>query len=224
MDPQMNQPISVFWIVQRCRCFWFVVLCGWLIVSCAPEAPESPPVPPNCRYTAVSRVKRASLPAKVYFFPPLLADAKGNPKQPLSPILNRQGELADWASPSEKSKLIQDRLKKHAVRAGFEVVPFQDVMTARRPHSVLIISSFYTEPKAIVAATPRQPDQSQFSMIKASTFGLDLDPAKSRNLARVDGVSFFHADRQVEALESKSLEVLMSWLGDNVAGMAYLDQ
>ncbi len=218
-----NQFTSVIWIVQRCRCLWIVVLCGGLIDSCAPKLPEAPPVPPNCRYTSVSRVKRASLPAKVYFFPPLLADDKGNPKQPLSPILSGQGELADWASPSEKSKLIQDRLKKQATRAGFEVVPFQDVMTARRPHSILIISSFYTEPKAVVGGTPRQPDQSQFSMIKASTFGPDLDPAKSRNLARVDGVSCFYADRKVEALESKSLEVLMSWLGDNVAGMAYLD-
>jgi hypothetical protein len=60
-------------------------------------------------------------------------------------------------------------------------------------------------------------------MIKASTFGLDLDPAKSRNLARVDGVSYFQADRKVDSLESKSLEVLMNWLGDNVVGIAYLD-
>jgi hypothetical protein len=219
----INQFDSVIWIVQRCRCLWIVFLWGGLIASCAPKPPEAPPVPPNCHYTAVSRVKRASLPAKVYFFPPLLADTKGNPTQPLKPILSSKGELADWANPSDQSRLIQDRLKKQAVKAGFEVVPFQEVMTARRPHSILIISSFYTEPKAVVAARPSQPDQSQFSMIKASTFGLDLDPAKSRNLARVDGVSYFQADRKVEALESKSLEVLMNWLGDNVVGIAYLD-
>jgi hypothetical protein len=203
------------------RFFLFVALCAG-VVSCAPESPEAPPKPPSCHYTSVSRVKRASLPAKVYFFPPLLADANGNPKQQLRPILNRKGELAGWTNPSMKSILIEDRLKKNAKLRGYDVVPFGEVMTAQRPHSILIISSFYTEPNSLIATTPRHPDQGQFTMIKASTFGLDLDPAHSRNLARIDGVTYFHASRRMEEIESKSLNVLMSWLGENVAGMVYL--
>ena len=194
---------------------------GW--VSCAEKAPERPPAPPSCRYTAASRVERANLPPKIYFFPPLLADAQGNPKEAMKPQLSAQGEIVEWVTPTERSQQILERLKKGSRKGGFQVVSFQEVLAMRRPHSILIVSCFYSAPSAAEATAKNSPDQRLLTMMKACTYDLDLDPRKSKNLAKVDGVSFFKADRKVDAIEAKSLEVLSAWLGENVTGMVYLE-
>lgn len=201
-----------------------LVLCQLLVVSCAAPKPPQPVVlKTNLHYTAVSAVKRTSIPTQLYLFPPLLCDAKGNPKESLTPIQDPQRGIVDWVTPSAKSKKVRRQLEDYFRSRGNRVVSFQDVLAAEEPHSILIVSSFYSAPLDVKDRQPGQADKYVLTMVKANTFGVDLDPAKSRALASIDGVTFYDSTRPPADLESKSLQTGVSWLGENVNGVTPLD-
>lgn len=209
----------LLWIALRC--FAFTI---WL-ASCAtkPAKPaESKTGSALCSYTATSRVTRSALPTKVYVFPTLLSDTKGNPKEKLSPSLDPSGAITDWSAPSAKSKLIRGQIERCLRGLGYQVVPFQDVLAMQSPHSILMVSSFYTAPVAVDNPNKGQPDQCILTMIKASTFGMDLNPKNGRSLSNVDGATLFHSGQNVRQLEQQSFSELSGWLGDSVSGMVWL--
>ena len=159
----------------------------------------------------------------MYFFPPLLCDAKGKPKEVLTPVQDPALGIVDWVSPSAKSKKVRRQLEDYFRSCGNQVVSFQDVLAAETPHSILIVSSFYSAPLAVESPKPGQADQYVLSMVKANTFGVDLDPAKSRKIASIDGVTFVDSTRRPADIEGKSLEAAIRWLGDNVNGVTSLE-
>jgi hypothetical protein len=204
-----------------CHRVWMTVLLvvSLSFVSCIPPDPKKFATQPLCRYTSVSQVKRSNLPTNVYVFPTLLSDAKGHPKEALTPLQNSKGGISDWSAPSAKSRLLRARIEQNLRTAGYRVVPFQDVLHMSRPHSILMVSSYYSAP---VALTPGKPEQCVLAMIKANTCDLDLAPGKNRVLANVDGASFFNSEQKVGEVELQIFSVLTSWLGENVRGMVYL--
>lgn len=200
-----------------------LALCQLLAVSCATKPPEASVIKTSLQYTATSRIKRTSLPSRLYLFPPLLCDVKGKPKESLAPVEEPGLGIVDWVAPSAKSKKLRRQLENHFRASGNQVVSFQDVLAAETPHSILIVSSFYSAPLAVDSPKPGQADKYVLSMVKASTFGVDLDPAKSRQLASIDGVTFFDSNRKPADIEGRSLGAVIRWLGDNVTGVTSLD-
>mgnify|MGYP000536633986 CR=1 FL=1 len=200
-----------------------LVLCQLFAISCASKPPEMPVAKASMRYSAASQVKRTSLPTMLYFFPPLLCDAKGNPRESLTPVEDPEKGIIEWASPSAKSRELRRQMEDYFRARGNQVVSFQDVLAADTPHSILVVSSFYSAPQAVDSPKAGQPDEFVLSMVKASTFGVDLDPGKSRNLANIDGVSFFDSSRKPSDIELKSFEAAICALGDNISGVASLE-
>lgn len=200
-----------------------LALCQLAAVSCASKPPESREIKTSLHYTAASAVKRTSLPSRLYLFPPLLCDAKGKPEQSLTPVEDPQLGIVDWVSPSAKSKRVRKQLEEYFRSFGNQVVSFQDVLAEKTPHSILIVSSFYSEPLSVEPPKPGQADKYVLTMVKASTFGVDLDPAKSRSLASIDGVTFFDSAHLPADIEGRSLGAGIRWLGDNVSGATSLD-
>jgi hypothetical protein len=203
---------------------WLAVVgLGVLASACAGKPAVVKAAQPYCRYTAVSAVDKSKLPQKIYFFPPLLCDAKGNPKQALQPVQAADGSLKGWSSPSPISAQVEKRLQARAREAGYQPVSFAEVLATTEAHSILIVSSFYSESFPVEAPKAGQPDRFILSMMKASTFDLSLDPSKSRNIGKSDGLSFFSAGSPLEKLEAKSLSSLVETLGDNVEGYINLN-
>jgi hypothetical protein len=206
------------------RVLWPLALCQLLLlVSCANRPEPAAGIHPSLQYTAASRLSRAQLPTKMFFFPPLVCDAKGKPKESLTPVQDPQRGIVDWVSPSAKSKKVRRKLEDYFRSCGNQVVSFEDVLAAETPHSILIVSSFYSAPLAVEAPKPGQADQYVLCMVKASTFGVDLDPANSRSIASIDGITFFDSTRKPSDIEGRSLESAIRWLGDNVNGVTSLD-
>ena len=208
----------LLWIALRC--FAFPI---WL-ASCATKPAEPQAGSPLCRYTATSHVTRSALPTKIYVFPTLLSDTKGNPKEKLTPALDANGGISDWSAPSAKSKLIRGQIERRLQGLGYQVVPFQEVLAMQSPHSILMVSSFYTAPVPVDTPKKGQPDQCVLTMIKASTFGLDLNPKNGMNLSNIDGATLFYSGQNVSQLELRSFSELASWLGDSVSGIVWLKQ
>ena len=209
--------------VRQCRFLLPITLCQLLAVSCATKPPQAAVIKTSLHYTAVSGINRANLPSRVYLFPPLLCDAKGKPRESLTPVEDPKRGIVDWVAPTATSRKVRRQLENYFRSRGNQVVSFQDVLAAETPHSILIVSSFYSVPQAVDAPKPGQADKYVLSMVKASTFGVDLDPANSRALASIDGVTFFDSARKPADIEGRSLDSAMRWLGDNVSGVTSLD-
>lgn len=194
----------------------------WLVASCAvPVKRDTPPV--YCRYTSLSAVERTAIPWYVYLFPPLPADAKGKPLQSMQPVTDGTGRVVDWRCPTESSRRIRATLERMLKEKGYTVVDFAGVTRMEVPHSILMISSFYTKPAPVESKDGKGPDRSLLTMVRAKTFDVDLDPAKGREVARVDGVTFYPSAVPVRDLETKSLAILLGLLGDTVSGYLAID-
>jgi hypothetical protein len=153
-------------------------------------------------------VARSALPTKIYVFPTLLSDTKGKPKENLSPALDPSGAITDWSAPSAKSKLIRGQIERRLKGLGYQVVPFRDVLAMQSPHSILMVSSFYTAPVPVDNPKKGQPDQCILTMIKASTFGMDLNPKNGRSLSNVDGATCFTPGKTSASWSSKAFRSL----------------
>jgi hypothetical protein len=190
------------------------------LASCATKAPSNKAAVDKAQfsYTAVCRTPRSALPYQIYFFPPLLSDNKGRPKQAMKPKMDASGGIAGWQTPSEKSRRFLNYLTKQAEKSGYQVVTFKDVLAMKEPYTILIVSSFYTEPQATENPKPGQPDRFFLCKLKGSTFDLNLNPATSKNIANVDGATVFYQHQDLQLIEQKSLESSASWLGDDVSG------
>lgn len=190
------------------------------LASCATKAPSNKAAIDKAQfsYTAVCRTPRSALPYQIYFFPPLLSDNKGRPKQAMKPKMDASGGIAGWQTPSEKSRRFLIYLTKQAEKSGYQVVTFKDLLAMKEPYTILIVSSFYTEPQATENPKPGQPDRFFLCKLKGSTFDLNLNPATSKNIANVDGATVFYQHQDLQLIEQKSLESSASWLGDDVSG------
>ncbi len=196
-------------------------IAGLFLVSCSTQSTlkKAPIDRAQFSYTALCRTPRSALPYQIYFFPPLLSDNKGRPKQSMKPMVDSSGGITGWQTPSEKSQRFLGHLTRQATKSGYQVVTFKDVLAIKDPHSILIVSSFYSEPQQMKNTKPGPPDQFFLCKLKGSTFDLNLNPATSRNIANVDGATVFYKHQDIHSIEQKSLEASASWLGDDVSGL-----
>lgn len=175
------------------------------------------------QYSAVAGLANNKTPSKVYLFPPLRSDAKGNPVEPLKPVLGPEGEIIDWQASSGSSAALL-RLMSQRLRAlGFEVVDFKTVVNAKTPHSILIVSGFYSSEAVIKDAAEGAYDRSQTVMLKASVFDLNLDPKTKIDLLKVDGLMNYAAAKPPARPVERAFEETMRWFGDNVQGSVLLN-
>lgn len=175
------------------------------------------------QYTAVAGMADNKTPSQVYLFPPLRSDAKGNPVEPLKPVLNAQGEITEWQASSGSSAALKRTMSRHLREIGFEVVDFKTVVEAKTPYSILIVSGFYSSEAVIKDAAEGSYDRSQTVMIKASVFGLNLDPKHKIDLLKVDGLMNYAAGNPPARPVERAFEETMRWFGDNVQGSVLLN-
>ena len=133
-------------------------------------------------------------------------------------MMDANGGIAGWQTPSEKSRRFLNYLTRQAAKSGYQVVTFKDVLAMKEPYTILIVSSFYTEAQATENPKPGQPDRFFLCKLKGSTFDLNLNPATSKNIANVDGATVFYQHQDLQLIEQNSLESSASWLGDDVSG------
>ena len=201
-----------------------LLLCAVFAVSCASKQP--PPVQAvkaSMQYSAAARTDGSGMPGMVYFFPPLLCDANGKPRESLTPVEDPERGIIDWVTPSAKSRKLRQKLEDYFRARGDQVVSFQEVLAAERPHSILIVSSFYSAPVDVKNPQPGQADEFVLSKVKASTFDVDLDPGKSRDVARIEGVTFFDSSHKPADIEVRSFDAAIRSLGENVSAVASLE-
>ncbi len=175
------------------------------------------------QYSAAARTDGSGMPGMVYFFPPLLCDASGQPRETLAPVEDPERGIVDWVTPSAKSHKLRRQLEDYFRSRGDRVVSFEDVLAAEKPHSILIVSTFYSAPVGVENPKPGQADEYVLSKMKASTFDVDLDPAKSRDVARIEGVTFFDSNRKPADIEVRSFDAAIRSLGENVSAVASLE-
>lgn len=199
-----------------------VAVISMVAMACAGKPRPDEPSKPYCQYTASGVGARP--PGKIYFFPPLLCDNKGNPLEVLKPVVGKDGALLGWSAPSPLASRIESHLRKHAQQLNFEPVTFADVLASKDEHSILIVSSFYSKPQIVEHPEPGKADRYILTMMKASTFDLTLDPSKSRMVGKSDGLAFYHSSAPVPQIEAKSLAPLIKTLGDQVTGYSLVEQ
>lgn len=129
-------PIEFFF--QHGRLVISSLLCCFMTASCTSQPPPPDPQKLSLNYTATSVLDRSQLPTQLYFFPPLLCDAKGKPKEQLTPIQDPSVGIIDWVSPSAKSRRLRGQLQTYARSRGYQVISFQDILAAQNPYSILI--------------------------------------------------------------------------------------
>jgi hypothetical protein len=196
------------------------------MASCAapPQGAMKSPGTPRiyCQYQASSSQDLAEMSGKVFVFPPLLADAKGKPLESLSPVHDAEGGIKDWACSSERSRRIRKSVETALMEKGFQVVDFSEVIQMEKPHSVVILSLFYTKPVSIEPKKKDAADRCIMTMIRAKSFDVDLDMQKARAVSDVDGATYFLDSYQPQDLEERSLRSLIEWMGDDVSGVTNL--
>lgn len=206
-----------------------IAVCGLAGNSCSMMGRGKKPVSKTSgkpvavfQYTAVGGMANNKTPSQVYLFPPLRSDAKGNPLEPLKPVLGPNGEIINWQASSSSSAALLKSMSQHLRQIGFEVVDFNTVVQAKTPYSILIVSGFYSSEAMIKDAAEGSFDRSQTVMIKASVFGLDLDPKHKIDLLKVDGLMNYAASNPPARPVERAFEETIRWFGDNVHGSVLL--
>lgn len=192
--------------------------CAWL-----PQKPlEGSRLRTYCRYSASSPAPVSDLPSVVFVFPPLLADSEGKPVEALKPLFDDTGDIVDWQCSSQKAIKLRNIIQRELVRSGFRIADYQEVSTMKNPHSILMLSFFYTKPLTAKDADEDGSEKCILTMVRAKTFDTDLNPATGRVVSTLDGVTFIESvDTQGELVE-KTFRILLGHMGDNVSGYANL--
>ena len=191
-----------------------------VITSCAhsvgtPQQKESA----YLHYQAKSANHPTGIPGRVYLFPPLLADRKGNPIEAMKPVNGPDGGILNWQAPNPASRKIAHDMQGNLKAIGYEVVGFEEVLETDQPHSILILSVLYSRPFAVDSQGENTPDAGILTKISARTFDISLDPATARGVSDLDGLTLCRSEHASSEVLEQSLAMLVKWLGDNVAGV-----
>lgn len=189
------------------------------VPAAAPAKPASVLI-----YKATCVLPSNKIPTKVFLFPPLRSDAKGNPVETLKPVQDSEGNIIDWrSSGSGSSKPLQQVIAKELRKMGYEIIDFQTVVNARVPYSILIVSSFYTSENLNEDSAKNGLDRNQTVMIKGGVFDVDLDPQRKIDLLKVDGRLNYSSGNKPSQTLVRTFQESLRWLGDNVEGFLIVD-
>jgi hypothetical protein len=210
--------LALLWLVAGISCSSLNALKPSGFKKATDVAVASELVSPVLMYKATSGLASNKMPTKVFLFPPLRSDAKGNPVEALKPVQDSDGNIIDWrTSGSSTPQALQQIIATELRQQGYQVVDFKTVVSIRVPYSILVVSSFYT-PETIVVDPPKGLDRSQTVMIKGSVFGVDLDPRGKIDLLKVDGLLNYSAANKPARTLDRAFQESLRWFGDNVEG------
>ena len=189
------------------------MLLGGLACSSAPKGPA--PVAPSqllLRLASHTELTVAKMPNQVYLFPPLLCDAEGKPEQSYLQAVREDGTV-DWLPPDEKSREWWGLLRSLFAEKGFEIVPYSAVLQSHRPHSILVVSAYYSRPYRI--GGDGQAAYSLFTRLAGDTYPVDLDPKLRRSAFNQIATGFFLARSKADAVPPLAYRSAISAIGYN---------
>lgn len=152
----------------------------------------------------------SAVPKSAYVFPPLRLNANSQPIDTLTPRQEAPGELS-WISSAPKAMEVKSVIEKKLRSRGFKILTFQQMTENEVGHSVMVFNPYYIEARQVDAKAGG--GWSVFTRITASTFPVDLDPAKQRQIMNQEAVTLFVDESQGASVVKASLAYLLDYIG-----------
>jgi hypothetical protein len=105
---------------------------------------------------------------------------------------------------------------------GYDIISFGELLDTTKPYSVLVVSSFYSDPEVVEGKDTKDEIHACVVMLKGSVFDLDLDPSKKRDLVKIDGLSRYPSAIAPSDPVALSIKELLRKIGENETGYIYL--
>ena len=158
-----------------------------------------------------------------YLFPSLRMSKNGSPIEKMTPLQGAGGGIEGWKTGSARSSAMSRRVEKWFRRDGYDLISFAQLLERSEPYSVLVVSTFYTDPSPIKNPVEGGPDHTVTVKVKGVLFGLDLDPAKSLPVGTVLCTGFYSAEKDdVKEVMGKLFAEAARNLGDQFEGFGKL--
>lgn len=174
-------------------------------------------------YDSLSAMEKTDLPKYVYVFPPLLSNMNGKPVEKLIAVESTNGGISDWRTTSPESVHLRKKISSVLQYQGYEVVSFEDLTSVKRPYSVLVVSTFYTNLTPVRNQQGELLHQASLTLVKGSLFDEKLDPKSKKEIIQVNGSLKIPAGKKFLYPIEKSMSETFSWFGDNCSGSKILD-
>lgn len=195
-----------------------------LLVSCSvPSKPAADVKRVTFRYEALASMEPRDIPTYVYVFPPLKSAKGGRPIENLTPVISDAGEVTEWKTTSQQSMRLKSKIENQLAQGGYEVVSFADLLSVRKPYSVLVVSTFYTLSYDVKDEDGQVTDKANLVLIKGSLFDGSLDPKSKKDIIKVDGVTKIPTGKSFPDTINLTVEQAVSWFADNSTGFVFLD-
>jgi len=150
-----------------------------------------------------------------YLFPSIRMSKKGSPLEKMTPVKGAGGALTGWKAGSARSSAMNYLVKKSFRSQGPELITFSQLLARSQPYSVMVVSTFYTDPSPIKDRVAGGPDQMVTVKVKGVLFGLDLDPAKAQPVGTVLCTGFYSSEKHAaKEVTGKLLAEAARNLGD----------
>ncbi|MEY3394713.1 MAG: hypothetical protein RL346_949 [Verrucomicrobiota bacterium] len=170
-------------------------------------------------YEALAALQPRDIPAYVYVFPPLRSNKDGKPIETLTTVSSSSGAVVDWKTSSPQSMSLKAKIESRLSQIGYETVSFADLVSVKRPYSVVVISTFYTLPYDVKNDAGEITDRATLVLIKGALFDGNLDPKTKKDIIKVDGVTKIPVGRNLPDPVTHTVEQAFSWFADNSSGL-----
>ena len=206
-------------------------LCGSLLIQmiagCTAFRGNSKTVsdvsPVSYRMVAEPGPGAAKMVYDAYLFPSIRMSKSGSPIEKMSPLQGAGGGIEGWKAASARSSAMSRRVEESFRRAGHDLISFPQLLARSQPYSVVVVSTFYTDPSPIKNPVEGGPDHTVTVKIKGVLFGLDLDPAQSQSVGTVLCTGFYSAEKDdVKEVAGKLLVQAARSLGDQFESFGML--
>ncbi len=174
-------------------------------------------------YEALSAMDRNEIPRYVYVFPPLKSNVNGKPIEKMVAIPSFRGGIKDWKTTSSFSINLRDIISASLMYHGYEVVTFEDLLSVKKPYSVLTVSTFYSLPVKAKNKEGALTDEVTLVLVKGALFDENLDPKSKKEIIQVNGSLKIPLEKKFPNALEKAIKETFSWFGDHCTGMKYLD-
>jgi len=203
----------------------FATIIGLSICSCMnkPEAREtSLPTLQKGTLLSFQSLSAGSIPGKLFVFPPLRSNSKGIPIENLTAVIDSDGNTTDWQATTARSNQLRKSLENGLSSNGYDIISFGELLDTTEPYSVMVVSSFYSDPEVVEGNDTKDEIRACIVMLKGSVFGLDLNPSKKQDLVKIDGLSRYPSATAPSDPVGLSIKELLRKIGENENGYIYL--
>jgi hypothetical protein len=226
MGSTIAQPVVTSFLARAsaglCGSLLVMVLAGCATLTGKPAAaPE--PGPASYRIAAQPGPGAARMFYSAHLFPSLRMSKGGSPLEKMTPVQGPDGSIQRWRAASSRSAAMSGTVESSFRGAGYHLVSFPELLARKQPYSVVVVSTFYTDPSPIKDPVAGGPDHTITVKVKGVLFGRDLDPAKSLPVGTVLCTGFYSKERdKVQEVTGKLLAEAARNLGDQFEGFGKL--